>query len=134
MTQSAYSAFGSTDPVYDPGGERIRWFCPSLISGRNAIERALNRLAEVDERARPSYDPVADDSSSGTSSNSSSGGGGGGDDKEAASDHFFLSSLVVVLVVRASANLLATLYAASGFGRCLGKPPLAPNARADTFS
>ena len=54
MTQSAYSAFGSTDPVHDPGGDRIRWFCPLMITGRNALERALDRLADVEERTRAS--------------------------------------------------------------------------------
>lgn len=51
MTDSAYSAFGSTDPVHDPGGERIRWFCPWLISGPGALGIALNRLAEVENGA-----------------------------------------------------------------------------------
>ena len=54
MTDSAYSAFGSTDPVHDPSGERVRWFCPWLISGPGVLRSALSRLAEVENGARVS--------------------------------------------------------------------------------
>lgn len=54
MTQTAYSAFGSTDPVFDHAGERIRWFCPWLISGQDALNRALNRMAEAENGAHVS--------------------------------------------------------------------------------
>lgn len=47
MTDSRYSAFGSIQPVYDPAGERVRWFCPWLISGPGTLRSALNRVAEA---------------------------------------------------------------------------------------
>ena len=50
MLDSAYSAFGSTTPVHDPGGERIRWFCPWLISGRSVLLKALDNLASWEGR------------------------------------------------------------------------------------
>ena len=54
MIDSAYSAFGSTDPVHDPVGERVRWFCPWVIDGREVLEQALNRVEEVQQNARVS--------------------------------------------------------------------------------
>lgn len=54
MSDSAYSAFGSIQPVHDPTGERLRWFCPWLISGPAALKTALNRLAEAEGRVNVS--------------------------------------------------------------------------------
>lgn len=36
-----FSAFGSTVPVYDPEGERVRWFCPRLIRDPGGLAGAL---------------------------------------------------------------------------------------------
>jgi hypothetical protein len=54
MTDPSYSAFGSIAPVHDPIGERIRWFCPWLISGPVALRNALNRLDDVKDCANAS--------------------------------------------------------------------------------
>jgi hypothetical protein len=50
LQESAFSAFGSTSPIHDPGGERIRWFCPWLISGRSVLLKALDNLAGWEDR------------------------------------------------------------------------------------
>ena len=47
LPTTGYSAFGSTEPVYDPGGERIRWFCPWQIAEMGALERALDTVADL---------------------------------------------------------------------------------------
>lgn len=48
--ESAYSAFGATEPVHDPGGERIRWFCTRLIAGRDVLLEALRDLERAAEQ------------------------------------------------------------------------------------
>jgi len=48
---SAYSAFGSTEPVHDPGGERIRWFCTRLVTGRDTLFKALLDLERAEKGA-----------------------------------------------------------------------------------
>ncbi len=48
-----YSAFGSTDPIYDRGGDRIRWFCPWYISDRAALVRTLDTVADLAGRECP---------------------------------------------------------------------------------
>lgn len=40
-----FSAFGSTQPVYDPVSDRIRWFCPWHVDGPGSVERALESLS-----------------------------------------------------------------------------------------
>jgi hypothetical protein len=45
-----YSAFGARYPVYDPGGDRIRWFCPWYIGELDTLENALNTVADLDGR------------------------------------------------------------------------------------
>ncbi len=50
MQESAYSAFGSTSPIHDPSGERIRWFCPWVISQRSVLLSALDKLAILEDR------------------------------------------------------------------------------------
>lgn len=48
-----YSAFGSTDPVYDRAGDRVRWFCPWCISDRASLVRLLDAVAVLEQRERP---------------------------------------------------------------------------------
>jgi hypothetical protein len=50
LQAAAYSAFGATKPIYDPGGERIRWFCPRLISGQAVLVHVLNDLGAWEDR------------------------------------------------------------------------------------
>jgi len=54
LGNSAFSAFGSTSPVHDPGGDRIRWFCPRLISGPKVLAQALEPLLELERQQRVS--------------------------------------------------------------------------------
>jgi hypothetical protein len=49
-----YSAFGSTDPVYDRGGDRIRWFCPWYISDLALLERVLDTVADLQRHSSAS--------------------------------------------------------------------------------
>jgi len=48
LQKSAFSAFGSINPVHDPGGDRVRWFCPRLITGPEVLGRALDQLLELE--------------------------------------------------------------------------------------
>lgn len=48
MPFSEYSAFGSTDPVHDQAGDRIRWFCPWYINDATSLERALATVEQAD--------------------------------------------------------------------------------------
>jgi hypothetical protein len=48
------SAFGSTQPVYDGGSGRIRWFCPWHVDEPNAIERALDMLGPLEREVKAS--------------------------------------------------------------------------------
>ena len=50
MQKSAFSAFGSINPVHDPGGDRVRWFCPRLITGPKVLGRALDQLLKLEGR------------------------------------------------------------------------------------
>jgi len=54
LQETAFSAFGSTSPIHDVPGDRIRWFCPRLISARNVLLEALDELAAVEGRASAS--------------------------------------------------------------------------------
>ncbi|MEM1110927.1 MAG: hypothetical protein AAGI11_03370 [Pseudomonadota bacterium] len=45
MSNHALSAFGDTHPVLDPGGARVRWFCPWLIDGPAALAEATDVMA-----------------------------------------------------------------------------------------
>lgn len=48
-----YSAFGSTDPLYDRAGDRIRWFCPWYISDQVDLARMLDAVAGLERRESP---------------------------------------------------------------------------------
>ncbi len=48
LQPTEYSAFGATDPVYDPGGDRIRWFCPWYIHELDTLQRALDTVAGLE--------------------------------------------------------------------------------------
>lgn len=50
---TGYSAFGSTDPVYDRAGDRIRWFCPWYISDQAGLARMLDAVVGLEQQERP---------------------------------------------------------------------------------
>lgn len=50
LPTTEYSAFGATDPVYDPGGDRIRWFCPWYVHDLDTLQRALDTVAGLEGR------------------------------------------------------------------------------------
>jgi len=46
LKETAYSAFGSTRPVIDIGGERVRWFCTRMISNDSVLEQVLREVVQ----------------------------------------------------------------------------------------
>lgn len=54
MNHIDFSAFGATDPLYDRGGDRIRWFCPWHVDEPTAIERALDMLTTLEREVKAS--------------------------------------------------------------------------------
>jgi len=53
MNLRSYSAFGSTEPVFDRAGLRIRWFCPRLVSSPDTLGQVLDQVlaASKEEQA-----------------------------------------------------------------------------------
>lgn len=49
MPSAAFSAFGSTRPVHDVPGERIRWFCPWRITTPADLKRALDTVRDFED-------------------------------------------------------------------------------------
>lgn len=54
----ALSAFGATYPSHDPGGERVRWFCPEQILGPEELQRVLEAVSEYRHRVQASRSTV----------------------------------------------------------------------------
>jgi hypothetical protein len=48
MSNTAFSAFGSTEPSHDVAGERIRWFCPWRITTIADLKRALKMVESLE--------------------------------------------------------------------------------------
>lgn len=46
---TGYSAFGSTEPLLDKRGQRIRWFCPWYLDHTTAAVRAMEAVTALEE-------------------------------------------------------------------------------------